>query len=444
MSNISTSQYEALLGGGYLFRNVQGKTLEERYKPFNQWVDLLKLHGFWPFSRILTNKLGPEITVKGAWVDSDRPMLNFGSQDYLGLSNDSRIVEAAVDIIRQYGVNSGGSPVLGGRNLLTSQVEKRLADILEVDQVQLYPSGWASAFGGLAGLASHRDYIIMDMLMHNSSDVGARFATEYVYKFRHNSLEDLEKKLIFCRGKSDSAGIFVAVETLYSMNSDCPDLRGIYELCQRYEAILYVDATNDFALMQDNGRGLLNDIPVKGSNNIVISGSFAKALGVTGGFLGGPKCIKNQIDIFSPCYTFATGLSNLSCALVLKALDIAFSDEGTQMRKELYAKSEFLVKEFNRHGFITNGIISPIIPVLIGDSRLSRLLQREAMTEGLLANSVEFPAVPRDKSILRFQMIRTMTYEQLAQAGEILHQAIVQAQKILLDLKVDSIDIILE
>ncbi|MFN8310462.1 MAG: pyridoxal phosphate-dependent aminotransferase family protein [Chitinophagales bacterium] len=444
MVNSSTSQYEALLGGGYLFRNVQGKTLEERYKPFNNWVDLLKLHGFWPFSRILTKRLGTEITVKGTWVDSDRELLNFGSQDYLGLSNDQRILDHAIEIIREYGINSGGSPVLGGRNTLTQQLEHRLADILEVEQVQLFPSGWCSAFAGLAGLASHRDYIIMDMLMHNSSDVGAKFATEYVYKFKHNSLEDLEKKLIFCRGKSETAGIFVAVETLYSMNSDSPDMLAMYELCKKYDAILYIDATNDLALVDENGRGLLNTIPVKGSNNIVIAGSFSKALGITGGFLGGPRCIKNQIDIFAPCYTFATGLSNLSCALALKALDIAFSQEGAEMRRELRAKSEFLVREFNRHGFVTNGIISPIIPVLIGDSRLSRLLQREAMSLGLLANSVEFPAVPRDKSILRFQMMRKMTYEQLTNAADILHQAIIEAQKILLDLKIDSVDIILE
>lgn len=444
MSNNSTSQYEALIGGAHLFRNIEGKTLNDRYRPLNQYADLLKLHGFWPYSKLLTTKVGPYVNVKGSWADSDLDLLNFGSQDYLSLGNDSRILERALVLVQQYGINSGGSPVLNGRNALTSLLENKVAGLLQVEQVQLFPSGWASAFAAFAGLVSHKDFVLLDALMHNSSDSGARFATQNIYKFRHNSLDDLERKLKFCRGRSTDAGIFVAIETLYSMNSDAPDMAGVLDLCKLYEAILFIDATNDFGLLRENGRGFLNEIDIKNEKNIVISGSFAKAFGITGGFLGGPKSIRNQIDIFAPCYTFATGLSNLSSALACCSLDIAFSDEGAAMRMELAEKSLFLIKELNRCGFVTNGIESPIIPVLIGDSRLARLTQREAMQRGLLTNSVEFPAVPRDKAILRMQLMRNMTLEQLEKTAEILHQSIVAAQNILLDLKVDSIDIILE
>ena len=435
---------EALLGGSFLFRSPKGRSLEERYKPFNQYVDLLKLNGVYPFSRTVASKLGPEVYLTNTWADEDTPCLNFGSQDYMGMTSHPLVIQAAKDAIEKYGVTSGGTPVLGGRNTLTNKLEKKIAEVLHMEQAQVFASGWSACFGAIAGLVTHKDYIVMDMLQHNSSDVAANYATEHVYKFKHNDLEDLEKKLRFCADRVGTAGIFVLVESLYSMNSDGPDLPGVYALCKKYEAVLIIDVAHDFGCMGEEGRGLLETINLKESKDIVIIGSTSKALCNPGGFVAGPRSIRSQIEIFSPSYTFASSISTISCAVIHQALEIAFSEEGKQIRKNLLHNIKFAISELNKKGFYTNGVPSPFVPVLIGDSKLARLLSREILSMGLVANLIEFPAVPRNMSIIRFQMMGGMTEEQILQAVDIMHSGIVKAQEILLNVKMESVEMVPE
>jgi len=435
----------ALHGGSFLYRAPKGKTLSDRYTPFNKYVDLLKLNGVYPFGRVATTRLGEEMQISNTWADEDMPCINFGSQDYLGLSNHPAVIQAAKDSIDKYGINAGGSPVLGGQNSLTSRLGKKIAEALKVDQAHIFPNGWSACFGAIAGLVTARDCIIMDMLMHNSSDVAAKYATEYVYKFKHNDLEDLEKKLKFWRDRNADSGLFVVIETLYSMNSDGPDMAGVYDLCQKYDAILMVDVAHEFGCMGEDGLGLMSDIlHNKNKDNLVLTGSLSKVMGSIGGFVAGPKSIRQQIEIFSPSFTFATGISPTSCSIALKSLEIIFSEEGRQRRRDLMATILFTIDELNKRGFITNGYPSPIIPVLIGDSRLARLLCREVLSMGLIANLIEFPAVPRNKSIIRIQMMGQFSQDNILRACDILHEAIVKVQNILLNVKMDAIEIMPE
>jgi 7-keto-8-aminopelargonate synthetase-like enzyme len=435
----------ALLGGSFLYRIPKGKSLIERYTPFNQYVDLLKLNGVYPFGRIATSKLGEEMYISNTWADEDKPCINFGSQDYLGLSNHPAVIQAAKDSIDEYGINAGGSPVLGGQNILTNKLGKRIAAALKVDQAHIFPNGWSACFGAIAGLVTARDCIVMDMLMHNSSDVAAKYATEHVYKFKHNDLEDLEKKLKFWRDRNSDSGLFVVIETLYSMNSDGPDMTGVYNLCNKYEAVLIVDIAHEFGCMGEDGLGLMSDIlNNKNKDNLVLTGSLSKVMGSIGGFVAGPRSIRQQIEIFSPSFTFATGISPTSCSIALKSLDIIFSEEGLERRRKLMSRILYTIDELNKRGFITNGYPSPIIPVLIGDSRLARLLCREVLSMGLVANLIEFPAVPRNRSIIRIQMMGEMSKEHIHQACNIMYEAIVKVQDVLLNAKMDAIEILPE
>lgn len=436
---------DALLGGSFLFRIPKGRSLKERYTPFNQYVDLLKVNGVYPFGRVATSRLGEEMYISNTWADEDKPCINFGSQDYLGLSNHPEVIKAAKDSIDKYGINAGGSPVLGGQNILTSTLGKKIAEALKVEQAHIFPNGWSACFGAIAGLVTAKDCIVMDMLMHNSSDVAAKYATEHVYKFKHNDLEDLEKKLKFWRDRNKESGLFVVIETLYSMNSDGPDMTGVYDLCVKYEAILMVDVAHEFGCMGEDGLGLMSDIlNNKNKDNLVITGSLSKVMGTIGGFVAGPRSIRQQIEIFSPSFTFATGISPTSCSTALKSLEIIMSEEGRERRRNLMSLINYTIEELNKRGFITNGYPSPIIPVLIGDSRLARLLCREVLTMGLIANLIEFPAVPRNKSIIRIQMMGDMSKEHILKACNILHEAIIKVQNVLLNVKMDAIEILPE
>ena len=435
----------ALLGGSFLYRIPKGKSLLDRYTPFNKYVNLLKLNGVYPFGRIATSRLGEEMYISNTWADEDKPCINFGSQDYLGLSNHPAVIQAAKDSIDQYGINAGGSPVLGGQNILTNKLGKKIAEALKVEQAHIFPNGWSACFGAIAGLVTARDCIVMDMLMHNSSDVAAKYATEHVYKFKHNDLDDLEKKLKFWRDRNSDAGLFVVIETLYSMNSDGPDMTGVYDLCVKYEAVLIVDIAHEFGCMGDDGLGLMSDIlNNKNKDNLVLTGSLSKVMGSIGGFVAGPRSIRQQIEIFSPSFTFATGISPTSCSIALKSLEIIFSEEGLERRRKLMSRILYTIDELNKRGFITNGYPSPIIPVLIGDARLARLLCREVLSMGLIANLIEFPAVPRNRSIIRIQMMGEMSQEHILQACSIMYEAIVKVQNVLLNAKMDAIEIMPE
>lgn len=435
----------ALMGGSFLFRTPKGKTLAERYTAFNQYVDLLKVNGVYPFGRVATSRLGEEMYISNTWANEDMPCINFGSQDYLGLSNHPEVIKAAKESIDTYGINAGGSPVLGGQNILTNKLGKKIAEALKVEQAHIFPNGWSACFGAIAGLVTAKDCIIMDMLMHNSSDVAAKYATEHVYKFKHNDLEDLEKKLKFWRDRNSNGGVFVVIETLYSMNSDGPDMDGVYNLCLKYDAILMVDVAHEFGCMGEDGLGLMSDIlNNKNKENLVLTGSLSKVMGSIGGFVAGPRTIRQQIEIFSPSFTFATGISPISCSIALKSLEIITSEEGKERRRNLMKVVNYTIDELNKRGFITNGYPSPIIPVLIGDSRLARLLTREVLTMGLIANLIEFPAVPRNKSIIRIQMMGNMPKDHILKACNILHEAIIKVQNVLLDVKMDAIEIMPE
>jgi glycine C-acetyltransferase len=199
---------------------------------------------------------------------------------------------------------------------------------------------------------------------------------------------------------------------------------------------------HEFGCMGEDGLGLMSDIlNNKNKDNLVITGSLSKVMASIGGFVAGPRSIRQQSRDISPSFTFATGISPISCSIALKSLKIIQSPEGAERRRNLMHIIKFTTDELNKRGFITNGYPARSYRVPIGDSRLARLLCREVLTMGLIANLIEFPAVPRNKSIMRIQMMGSMTEEKALRACEIMHEAIVKVQNVLLNAKMDAIEI---
>ncbi len=427
------------MGSPYLYRNYKGKTLEERFRPLTNWVDLRTLNGVLPFSRTLLTPIANTVRVTNTWADEDTDCINFGSQDYLGLTQHPAVAKAAIDVINEFGVHSGGSPVLSGRNVISAKLEKRIAATLMQDQALLFTNGWMACFGAVVGLASHKDTIVMDMLCHNSLEVGARFATENVYKFKHNDLESLESKLKISRQRDSENGLFIIIETLYSMNSDSPNLPDVLALADKYEAIVLLDMAHDFGSGGEKGLGLLETVDITKHKNVIIIGTFSKNFATTGGFVAGPYVIRHQLEGFAPTFTFTNSITPIQCAIASKCFDIIFSEEGKMLRKQLISRVRFAIDQFNKRGFVTFGDPSAIIPVFIGDSKLARIMSREMQILGLNANVVEFPAVPRDKSLFRFQMMATMTEELIVKAADRLHESVQISQNILLNSQMDAV-----
>jgi 7-keto-8-aminopelargonate synthetase-like enzyme len=207
------------------------------------------------------------------------------------------------------------------------------------------------------------------------------------------------------------------------MNSDMPDLKKVVELIKKYEAILILDIAHDFGAMGEKGLGILESLGNERPDNIVLVGAFSKSFASNGGFVAGPLSIRKRMIVFAPTYTFTNGISPMQCAVANKCADIIFSERGDQLRKKLMENILHAWQEFSKYGFHVNGIPSPIIPVVIGDEALTRIMGRENIRKGLLANISEFPAVPRRQAIFRFQMMANHSFDEIRESARILDES---------------------
>jgi 7-keto-8-aminopelargonate synthetase-like enzyme len=237
-----------------------------------------------------------------------------------------------------------------------------------------------------------------------------------------------------CRKADNMNGLFIVTESLFSMNSDSPDLRRLMELAHKYEAIVIIDTAHDLGVIGKTGLGALETIDIQYSKNLVICGAFSKAFGTNGGFVAGPAEIRKQLVIMTPTYIFSTGASPLQCHIAGKSLDLIFSEQGEQLRLKLKELVVYAVKKFKKNGFTLIGKPTQIIPVLIGNERIARMIFKETFSQGLMINLVEFPAVPKGKAIFRFQLMATHKKTDIDKAIKILRNAREQVEKGLAEL----------
>jgi len=401
------------------FMSFSGKTLSDRYAGLNHWAMLRAEQNLWPY---------------GKTHDLSRP-LNFGTQDYLGFSHNHLLVDQVKDFIDEnHIIHSAGSPTLTGRTRWTDEVEENLARILKQQTCLMYPSGWMACFGAVAGLTNGKDTLVIDALSHNCLQVAAKFSSQNVYKFNHNDMQHLNEVLEKCRQLDDRNGLFVVTESLFSMNSDAPDLRRIMELIHKYEAILIIDTAHDLGVIGETGLGLLESVDIQYEKNLIICGAFSKAFGTNGGFVAGPVEIRKQLTVMSPSYIFSTGASPIQCYVASKSIELVFSEDGAERRSRLKHLVNYTVKRFREYGFTVNGIPTQIVPVLIGNERIARMIFKNLSEEGLLVNLVEFPAVPKGKAIFRFQLMATHAEEEIDRAIDIMKTAKLKVEKELIDL----------
>lgn len=394
----------ALSGSMRDFRVGLGPDLLQRCDAFFEWQDVRRQSGTWPFSR--STEMGPG---SSCVVRDDRGELqegvNFASQDYLSLSSHPDVIQVAKDAIDAMGVHSAGSPALVGNTSTSVLLERRLADALGCAESILFPTGWAAGFGVIKGIIRPRDYILIDALSHACLQTGAAAATKNVVPFRHLNLDDCRAKLAAIRAKEPLAGIMLVTEGLFSMDSDTPDIAGMQTLAREYGATLMVDVAHDFGNLGPNGTGHIGMQSMLGQVDLVM-GSFSKTFGSNGGFVAThSRAVKEYLRFYSPSCTFSNALSPAQVATVLKSLDIIQSAEGEALRTKLMRNVLDLREQLARRELEVHGDPSAIVAVKTGEEALARLTARELPSLGLLANLVEFPAVPKGRARFRLQVM---------------------------------------
>jgi 7-keto-8-aminopelargonate synthetase-like enzyme/DNA-binding NarL/FixJ family response regulator len=423
----SNDPAEALTGSVRDFAQLQGTDLLGRVEPFFAWQDLRRQRRLWPYSK--ATQRAP-LSVCTAHDDSGAEItgLNFGTQDYLGLSSDPEIKEVAKAVIDEYGVHSAGSSALAGNTKYSLRLEETISSFLKLEHTTLYPTGWAAGYGVIKGLIRPADHVVMDGLSHACLQEGAYSATTNVHLHGHLNLDSVRRHLKRIRAKDVTNGILVVTESLFSMDSDTPDLRKMQDLCQEFGATLLVDVAHDLGAMGPGGRGFIGAQDMLGQVDIVM-GSFSKTFASNGGFVSCKSAaVKQYLKYNGSTGTFSNALSPVQAATVTKAFEIVQSAKGEALRSVLMEKIVHLRKMLTISDLKYVGDPSPIIPVVVGDEALARLVSRRLPALEVIANLVEYPAVAKGNARLRLQMMPSHSLENIGALASRLRTAIELAQ----------------
>jgi 7-keto-8-aminopelargonate synthetase-like enzyme/DNA-binding NarL/FixJ family response regulator len=400
----------ALTGSMRDFRELRGKDLIARVGNFYEWQRLRRSQGLWPYSK--ATEQAP-LAVTAARDDSGLRFsgLNFATQDYLGLSSHPEIKEVAKAVVDEYGVHSAGSSALAGNTKYSLLLEQAISEFLSLEHTVLYPTGWAAGYGVIKGLVRPNDHVVLDGLAHACLQEGAYSATSNVHLHGHLNIDSVRRHLKRIRAKDAENGIMVVTESLFSMDSDSPDLRVMQELCREYDATLMVDVAHDLGAMGQSGRGFIGMQGMTGQIDIVM-GSFSKTFASNGGFVAcNSPAVKQYLKFYGCSATFSNALSPVQAATVTKAFEIVKSGKGEQLRWQLLKRVVQMRDALTAAGLSVIGDPSAIVPVLVGDEALARMVSRRLPELEVIANLVEYPAVAKGNARFRLQMMPSHTDE---------------------------------
>lgn len=394
------------------YYDAGNRELIDRWQPIADWLNARLERELDPYSKVSHSRIAPEIDAHDR-AGRRFSGINFASQDYLALSSHPSVLKAAAEAAEAYGVHSAGSAALMGLTGLTVELEARVAGFVQCADATVFPTGWAAGFGAIRALVRPHDHIVIDVLAHACLQEAAVVSTKHVYRVRHCSASAVEQRLSRIRAADRDAGILVVTESLFSMDSDVAPLPALQDMCRTYGATLFVDVAHDLGALGDTGRGILEMLDMLGQTDIVM-GSFSKTFASNGGFVASDHpALKLALRYGSGPLTFSNSLSPVQAAVVLEAFDLIESPGGALRRLDLIEKAEHLREALSAADFEVLGEPSAIVPVVLGDSAISREMTAHVLRSGALVNLVEYPAVARNGCRWRLQMMCTHTTEQI-------------------------------
>jgi glycine C-acetyltransferase len=370
----------------------------------------------WP-NKMTTSPPGPTTTGYDFLNHKQFSGINFATQDYMSMCHHPGAVAAGVEALKRYGSHSGGSPLFFGKHPYYLQVldslKRAFSKIMPTPSPSIFSAGWMAGFGVVAALSSKNDHIILDELCHNCLQLGARGSLAKIHKIEHLNDDLMIAKLEELRQKHPTAGILVITEGLFSMDSDCADLDRLQKATKQHQALLIVDCAHDMFGVGEKGLGNPGE-RIKDFSNVVLLGSGSKALSNNFGW-----CVSNYpalpsfMGYFAGSLTFSNALAPSVAAIVSHNIDLLMSPEGDDRRRRNKENAIYIRKRLTDAGFEVIGEPCPVVIVLIGSELMSRAIANMMYDEGIIVNSVEFPACAPGDSRLRLQVQSDHTKEHL-------------------------------
>ncbi len=363
--------------------------------------------GIYPFFRPIEEMDGAEVLCEGKRV------IMVGSNNYLGLANDPRVVEAAVEATRKYGLGCTGSRFLSGNLIIHEQLEESLAEYIGKDSALLFSTGYFANQGALTCLFEEGDFILCDKENHASIIDGCRMSPAKIIPFSHNSPESLRRRL--SRLPSE-AGKMVVIDGVFSMSGDIARLPELMAVSEEFGAKFYVDEAHALGVIGEDGKGSAHHMGVADRADLMM-GTFSKSLGCMGGFLAGDKDVIKYVRHKARCFIFTASPTPAVAGGVLCALDI-MRQEPWRMEK-LWENTRRMHASLRSLGFHIGTTETPIVPILIGDEQKAFFFAQRLFDNGIFATPAIYPAVRRGQAIIRTSYMATHTPKQLDYVVEV-------------------------
>jgi len=370
------------------------KSLLDKVRKFEGSNQVRSL-GIYPYFRCIQSCQNPEVQIEG------RTFIMLGSNNYLGLVSDRRVIEAARAATLRYGTGCAGSRLLNGTLDIHEELERRLAEFVGKESALLYSTGFQANLGCISTLATRSDYIVLDRRNHASIVDGAQLSRARCLRFRHNDMEHLEQVL---DSIDSGSGILVVVDGVFSMEGDVPDLPRMVELCDRYGAVFLVDDAHGLGVNGARGRGTCEQYGVTDDVDLIM-GTFSKSLASIGGFIASDKETVDYLRHHSRAMIFSASMPPASVASVLRALEII--DEEPERIDRLWKNTEMLRQGLIAAGFDVGNSTTPIIPVMVRQDHMAFRMCMMLHHEGVFVNPVPALSLEPGTALIRLSVMAT-------------------------------------
>jgi 8-amino-7-oxononanoate synthase len=357
--------------------------------------------GIYPYFREIESDQDTVVSING------KKVLMFGSNSYLGLTNHPKVKEAAIAAIKKYGTGCAGSRFLNGTLDIHTQLETKLAKLVNKDAALCYSTGFQVNLGVVSILAGRNDYLLLDELDHASIIEGSRLSFSKVLKFSHNDMDALECKLMVCRKENIK---LIVVDGVFSMEGDIINLPEVVRLAEKYDASIMVDDAHSLGILGKNGSGTASHFGLTDKVDLIM-GTFSKSFASLGGFIAADKEVINFIKHTSRSLIFSASMTPSSAAAVLAAVEIM--ENEPERIKHLWDMTALALEGFRSAGFDTGKSETPIIPLFIRDDIKALKLTQVLIADGVFVNPVVSPAVPKEDSLIRYSLMATHTKKQV-------------------------------
>ena len=365
-------------------------------------LDTIKLEGLYKEERIIQSEQSAKITV------NNENVLNFCANNYLGLSNDKRLVKAAQDGLTQWGFGLSSVRFICGTQSIHKTLEDKLSSFLQMDDTILYTSCYDANGGLFETILGVEDAIISDALNHASIIDGVRLCKAQRHRYTNSNMVQLEEIL---KQTQNARTRLITTDGIFSMDGFVAKLEKICELAEKYNALVHVDDSHATGFFGPTGRGSIEHCNVMGKVDIVTS-TLGKALGgASGGFTSGRQEIIDMLRQRSRPYLFSNTVAPSIITASIEVLDII--SKNTQLRDRVEENTTYFRSKMSAAGFTIKDGVHPIVPIMLGNAKLSQEIAQDMLAEGIYVIGFFFPVVPKDEARIRVQISAGHSREQL-------------------------------